>query len=252
MKKISFLQTSLAFAVIASLVFSCQKTADRPAALNGSQGDASVLAINDSATLTYADSGLCAMIHGLPSANGNNYNGFQSFQATVWTYLGIPAPRRSLMKFGFGNLPPACNTNTLVSAKLYLYQGDELGNVGSYYSLAQVANDAEIRRVKVAWNPSTVTWANFGANNKTYAGLPTAAKNCVGISPIATPFTGNLDNQVVDVTDMVKEMLRPGQNFGFQIRFPNGRETQNYKGRTYGSFTNSNIALRPVLKLYWQ
>lgn len=248
-KTISALAIS-AYIMIAAA--SCKKSQDA-APINGETAISnSTLAINDSATLTYADSGVCAMIHGLPSAQGTNYNGFPSFQATVWTYLGTPAPRRSLLKFGFGSLNPACTPATLVSAKLYLYQGDELGNAGNYYSLTQVANDAEIRRIKVAWNPATVTWTNFSAPGKTYPGLPTLAQNCVAITSIATPFTGNQDNPVVDVTDMVRKMLVPGQNFGFEIRFPNSRETQFYKGRTYGSFTNSNLALRPVLKLYWQ
>ncbi len=239
-------------AVLVFAVTSCQKSQDVSPTLNSNNSSNSVLAINDSATLTYKDSGVCAMIHGLPSQHNINFNGFTSFQATVWTYGGTAAPRRSLMKFGFGNLNPNCTPSTLVSAKLYLYQGDELGNNGSYYSIGQVINDAEIRRVKNSWNPATVTWTNFSANANTYPGLPTASKNAVAISPIATPFSGNQDNQVVDVTEMVKQMLVPGNNFGFEIRFPNGRETQNYKGRTYGSFTNSNLAVRPILKLYWQ
>jgi hypothetical protein len=239
-------------AVLVLVITSCQKSQDVSPALNSNNSSNSVLAINDSATLTYKDSGVCAMIHGLPSQHNVNYNGFTSFQATVWTYGGTAAPRRSLMKFGFGNLNPNCTPSTLVSAKLYLYQGDELGNNGNYYSIAQVINDAEIRRVKNPWNPATVTWTNFSAAVNTYPGLPTASKNAVALSPIATPFSGNQDNQVVDVTEMVKQMLVPGHNNGFEIRFPNGRETQNYKGRTYASFTNSAVALRPVLKLYWQ
>jgi hypothetical protein len=239
-------------AVFTITVVSCKKSQDAAPSLNAGNTGNSVLAINDSATLTYNDSGVCAMIHGLASQQNINFNGFSSFQATVWTYGGTHAPRRSLMKFGFGNLNPNCTPSTLVSAKLYLYQGDELGNNGSYYSIGQVINDAEIRRIKTSWNPSAVTWTNFSANLHTYPGLPTAPQNAVALTPIATPFTGNQDNQIVDVTEMVKKMLVPGQNFGFEIRFPNGRETQNYKGRTYASFTNSTLALRPVLKLYWQ
>jgi hypothetical protein len=239
-------------AILFIAAVSCKKSQDASPAVNSNNLSNVAPAINDSATLTDKDSGVCAMIHGLPSQHNINFNGFPSFQATVWTYGGIAAPRRSLMRFSFSSLPGGCTPTTLVSAKLYLYQGDELGNNGNYYSIAQVINDAEIRRVKNPWNPATVTWTNFSAAVNTYPGLPTASKNAVALSPIATPFSGNQDNQVVDVTEMVKQMLMPGKNFGFEIRFPNGRETQNYKGRTYGSFTNTNLTLRPVLKLYWQ
>lgn len=246
MKKILSALTVSAFIMMAAT--SCKKSQDvMPIA--ASDVSNSVLAINDSITLDYTDSGVCAMVHGLPSSQATNYNNFPSFQATVWTYLGIPAPRRSLMKFGFGRVPPACTPQTLVSAKLYLYQGDELGNTAAYYVLNQISNDAEIRRIKTTWNPATVTWSTQPAY---FPGLPGPSKNAVAISQIATPFIGNQDNQVVDVTDMVKQMLQPNKNFGFEIQFPVGRETQAYKGRTYGSFTNSNLALRPVLKLYWQ
>ena len=257
MKKISFLQSSLALAVIASLVFSCQKTADRPAAINGSQGDASVTAINDSATLTTGES---ALLHGLGLPNGYNidfrtinYNNFECFAANSWTYSGIQAPIRSLLKFGFTGLNPACTPATLVSAKLYLYQYVNASN-GVPYSIAHVPNDFEIRRVLTPWVSSTVTF-NTSPNT---AGLPSAAgaKNAVAVPAIATPFNGLQDIQVVDVTEMVKKMLANGApyslNNGFMIRFPNGRETQAYKARFFGSFTAPNIADRPVLKLYWQ
>jgi len=249
MKKTLSALTVSAFIIIA--VASCKKSQD-VMPLTANDASSSVLAINDSITLDYNDSGVCATVNGLPSVAGTNYNNFPSFQATVWTYLGIPAPRRSLMKFGFGRVPPACTPATLVSAKLYLYQGDELGNNGAYYVLNQVSNDAEIRRIRTAWNPATVTWNTQPAY---YPGLPGLSKNAVAISQIATPFTGNQDNQVVDVTDMVKQMLggvNHSNNKGFEIQFPAGRETQNYKGRTYGSFTSVNLSQRPVLKLYWQ
>lgn len=260
MKKINFLKTSFALAMITSLIFSCKKSADVPSPLSASQKDASVLAINDSATLTYADSGQCALLHGLGLPNGynidfrnTNFNNYDCFTASSWTYSGIQAPLRSLMKFGFGHLNPACTPATLVSAKLYLHQYVNASN-GTPYSISQVPNDYEIRRVLSPWVASTVTFNTTPASN----GLPSVAgaKNAVAVSSIATPFTGLQDNQVVDVTEMVKKMIFGGapytQNNGFMIRWPNGRETQFYKARWYGSFTAPNIADRPVLKLYWQ
>jgi hypothetical protein len=248
MKKILF--TTTLSAVIMIAVVSCQKSQDAVPQNSISAGN-SENAINHSITLGYLDSGTCAMVHGLPSSQGTNYNGYPSFQATVWTYLGTPAPRRSLMRFGFQNLPSSCTPATLVSAKLYLYQQDETNTTGNYYSLAQVTNDAEIRRVKTSWSASTVTWLNQPLTTGLANGI---SKNTVAITDIPTPFTGSQDNQVIDVTEMVKSILPGGTypNYGFEIRFPNGRETQFYKGRTYGSFTSANVAVRPVLKLYWQ
>lgn len=241
-------------ALFTATLISCEKKQDATAIEPATDAGKSVAAINDSAILTYLDSGACAMIHGLPSVQGTNYNGFPSTQATVWTYLGTPAPRRTLLRFAFNKaIASGCTYQNLVSAKLFLYQGDELGNNGSYYSIGHVPNDFEVRRVRQPWNPATVTWSNFSSSATTWGGLPVnGANKVVGVPGISTPFTGNQDNVVVDLTSMVKTMLQTGVNYGFQVRFPNGRETQPYRARTFASFTNSNVTARPVLKLYWQ
>jgi len=135
---------------------------------------------------------------------------------------------------------------------LYLYQYVNAGN-GAPYSIGHVPNDVEIRRVKTPWLASTVT---FNTSPGTYGGLPGAPNKAVAIPAIATPFSGLQDNPVVDVTEMVKKMLAGGApynlNNGFMIRWPDGRETQAYKARFFGSFTAPNAADRPILKLYWQ
>ena len=251
MKKI--LSKIALLAVFTSSMVSCQKSQDViPQQAVGSVNSEN--AINHSLTLSYLDSGINAMVHGLSSQQGLNFNGYPSFQATVWTYLGTPAPRRSLMKFGFQNVPASCTNATLVSAKLYLYQQDETNTTGNYYSIQHVANDAEIRRITGNWNPATVTWQNQPPTSG-LASTNANSKKAVAITDITTPFTGSQDNQVIDVTEMVRTWL-PGNNqqtnYGFEIRFPNGRETQFYKARTYGSFTSTNVSVRPVLKLYWQ
>jgi len=246
MKKILSALTVSAFIMMAAT--SCKKSQD-VMPLTASDASNSVLAINDSATLT---TGECALLHGLIAQQNINYNNYDCLAPTSWTYGGIQAPTRSLFKFAFTGLNPACNPATLVSAKLYLHQYVNASN-GAPYSIAHVPNDVEIRRVKTPWVASTVT---FNTTPATYGGLPAPSSKAVAIPAIATPFTGLQDNPVVDVTEMVKKMLAGGApytlNYGFMIRFPDGRETQVYKARWYGSFTAPNIADRPVLKLYWQ
>ncbi|MBG9376390.1 DNRLRE domain-containing protein [Panacibacter sp. DH6] len=225
---------------------SCKKSIEEPSEAVATVTSDAALAQN-TVDLTSGDN---AMLHGLQGYQTTNYNQFPSFQSTVWTYLGTPAPRRSLLKFDFTNLNPLITASTLVSAKLYLYQYDELNNSGNYYSIAQVNNSSEIRRVKTAWTPSTVNWQT---QPLTYPGLPTLARNAVAVPAITTPFAGNQDNPVINVTQMVKQMLAGGapysNNHGFEIIFPN--ETQFYKGRTFGSFA-SPAGYKPVLRLTWQ
>ena len=90
-KNFSALLISAVFLVAAA---SCNKSQDVSPALSSNNSSNSVLAINDSATLTYKDSGVCAMIHGLPSQHNINFNGFTSFQATVWTYGGTVCAKK--------------------------------------------------------------------------------------------------------------------------------------------------------------
>lgn len=213
----------------------------------------SVSSFNFSQTLTYADGGDCALLHGLGLPNdygidfqSQNYNNYDAFVANNWTAGGYPFATRSLLKFSFANLPASCTAASLVRAKLQLHQYVNSSN-GVPYSIQQSPNSAEIRRVLSPWTASTVTWNTQPSTT----GLPTLPRNAVAVPQITTPFSGLQDNQLIDVTAIVRKMLATGQNYGFELRFPNGTENQPYKARWYGSFTAPNIADRPTLKLYW-
>jgi len=156
---------------------------------------------------------------------------------------------RSLMKFRIRHLdePTAYNPPPVQKAVLYLYQYYACSDLNPYINELDTNNTAELHRVVGYWQDSAVTW-------KTQPALATGAANpledVVMIPAITTAarVAGTNDDQVIDVTDMVRKVFESRENRGFLLKLNN--ESIN-SGRSFGSFACPNINKRPKLVVYF-
>jgi hypothetical protein len=173
------------------------------------------------------------LLHGLNNLKNSNYCHYNGLVASSWTFDGIQAPTRTLVRF---DLADSLRNRTIVSAKLVLkgYINSSNANVINH---PQNNNTIDIIRVPNDWTCSTVTWNN----------QPTIGSNFVTLPNIGV-LTGTNDNQSVDVTPLVQEMLNNG-NFGFLLKAKDEEST--YRARWFGSFTSPS-GFKPTLEITLQ
>ena len=124
------------------------------------------------------------------------------------------------------NLPPGFFAPgfNLIRAKLCLFQDFDPAGFGYLstdpYTMLQGNNSAQIRAIGPAngpvYNPSTVTWATRPPLRPVQSNIPA----------IATPLPFGTDDTVcIDVTSILIDMQRRGQNYGMELQLLTGTAT---------------------------
>ena len=180
-----------------------------------------------------------ALIHCLASQANINYGNFDANMASNWTFKGPSALISSVLKFDLSGIP----TNaTIISATLLLkeYCNPSMGGT-NLYSDSDNPNDLTIERITGAWTEGAAT-CNVRPT--------TTTSGSITLPSVQGSWTAGSDNPAIPVGAMVTAMLQNNQ--GFLIRLTDPNVNKQYRARSFGSFNNSNPALRPVLLVVYQ
>ena len=181
----------------------------------------------------------------------NNVNNFVSFTALAEYLSGNGGIDRSLMKFSLRGFADS-GTNAaskIQKAVLYLYQYHRPADNDPYTNPQTDDNSAELHRVVSHWDANTVTW---NTQPKLAKNSADSLQDVIIIPAVVTPLPrGTNDNQALDVTAMLKRMLRSGVNEGFMLKLSATGEAGFDQGRAYGSFACPIVARRPRLVIYF-
>ncbi len=171
----------------------------------------------------------------------SSHSGNPDFTAIRWTYAGADAgegTNRSYIKFvGLSEIPANAD---IVYAKLSLYGASTgvaapLGN--SYYPGSPYAssggNGAWLKRVLSDWNDSTITWNNKPQTSDEYQ---------ASVAPSTSQWNYNATD--IDVTNMVREMVKRKENYGFCMQL---KEEEIYRSILFSSSEASEESKRPKL-----
>ena len=171
----------------------------------------------------------------------SNHSSNPDFTAIRWTYGGAGAGQgtnRSYLKFtGLSDIPVNAD---IIYAKLSLYGASAgvaapLGN--SYYPGSPYAtfgeNSAWLKRVLSDWSETTITWNNKPETSDEYQA-----------SVKASSAQWNVDATDIDVTNMVREMIKQQENYGFCLQL---KDEQIYKSVLFSSSDAAEETRRPTL-----
>jgi len=155
---------------------------------------------------------------------------------------------RSIMKFRLRHISDSSRNEPpqIQKAVLYLYQYHLPADQDPYAIQQSADNGLELHRIVGDWQDSTVTWSTQPSLAQ---GSANPLEDVVMIPPIATPLpAGTTDNQVIDVTDMMRTIFASHSNKGFLLKLTNESVAA---GRSYGSFACPAVSKRPKLVLYF-
>ncbi|TKK66670.1 DNRLRE domain-containing protein [Ilyomonas limi] len=242
-------------------LFSCTKnTEDVNAALIQNKAGSRLLNASNVAIIDYMP-GDSLVVKG-DTSNGDEtvllhsgYGGisrpdFPSFTALSNGFGGIDGRDRSIMKFKLRGINDSLRNNPpqIQKAVLYLYQYHRPADKDPYTIAQNGDNSVELHRVVGDWEPGTINWSNQPTLAR---GSANPLEDVVIIPPVVTPLpAGTNDDQVVDVTDMVRKIITAGNYKGFLLKLTRQGEFS-YFGRAYGSFTCPIESKRPKLILYF-
>lgn len=173
---------------------------------------------------------------------------FPAFKALGKAFVGTGFRTRSIMKFRLKRVYDSLSPNQppIQKALLYLYQYTDTASKDPYTVQQDANNGAEIHRVVGYWQDNTITWhtqpklADSSAN---------PLEDMVTIPPVTTPLAaGTTDNQVIDITDMVRVMFAAHDNKGFLLKLTN---EAGVTGRSFGSFACPDASKRPKLVIFF-
>lgn len=162
-----------------------------------------------------------------PAANGSPQMAIQA-----WTAFGNPLNSREIIQFDYSSIPPSAVVD---SAQLYLFAANNPVGGNTVDAHFGDNNACSIQRITTTWGlPCPFSWNN----------PPAVTATSQAIIPQST---SSFEDNKIDVTALVKDMLTNGNN-GFLIRLQT--ETP-YNIRQYISSLNSNTAKRPKLIIYY-
>jgi len=143
---------------------------------------------------------------------------FSSFTALAEGFGGIQGKDRSIMKFKLRGINDSLRNNPpqIQKAVLYLYQYHRPADRNPYTIPQNGDNSVELHRVVGDWEPNTINWSNQPTLAK---GSANPLEDVVMIPPVVTPLpAGTNDDQVVDVTDMVRRIMAAHNYKGFLLK----------------------------------
>lgn len=180
-----------------------------------------------------------ALIHCLSSEVNNNYGSATSNLASNWTFNSTPGIVSFVLKFDLSSIPLNA---TITSATLNLKEFSAASNGGNnLYLNSTKPTGLTVERVTGSWSESSVT-----CNSKP----ATTTAGSITLPSVGTPWSQGTDNPSFGVAAMVQAMLLNNQ--GFMIRLTDQNAANYYRARSFGSFNNTNLSLRPVLTIVYQ
>jgi len=188
------------------------------------------------------DDGQDGLVNSIPLYSGINLKGNPGFGAGEWTYnaqgYGEGTTRGYLEFVALDGLPDSAH---IKSATLYLYglptakdnaflTGNSL-YPGSPYS-SYTDNSCWLKRVTANWDLDSITWNN----------MPTTTDINAATVPSTTSQWNN--NDTVDVTKLVQDIVYSKQNYGFCLQLKN---EQIYRCQGFAGSRCSDSTLWPKL-----
>lgn len=161
-----------------------------------------------------------------------NYATFSRVGAAAWTWSGQPGLQRGFLAFDLGQVPSGA---TIQKATLRL-SGIPSAHAVLGLSTLSGSNAAFVRRVTSPWSEDTITWNN----------QPSTTTDDQALLPASTSTTQTYE---VDVTELVRDMMGPGQNHGFAIQLQN---EQFYRAMQFASSDDGNADARPALEVQYE
>ncbi len=216
-RKIKLPLKSLMAAILSlTSLLSCQK--ENTSLQSANAGDAGNLNVDSlslkTLTLQPGASGQDAYVvyvNGDESSGDGNYNSQPELASIVWTIGGTPVYERSFIKFTNLSVIPA--NAKIGKATLYLSgitssfnhpQGNSV-YPGSPYLPDYPDNSCYVQQVTANWDESTITWNNQPETDTT------------GRAVIPSSTTQWDQSATVDVTSLVRKMVKLQKNYGFSI-----------------------------------
>jgi len=171
----------------------------------------------------------------------SNHSPNPDVTALVWTYnadgAGVGVNRTYIKFTELSSLAPEVE---IKSARLYLYGvksgvAAPIGN--SYYPGSPYEsygdNACWLKRVTGSWSEDAITWNNKpGTTDDDKASVP------------ASSSQWKFDAPAIDVTEMVKTMVKTGENNGFCLEL---KTEEIYRGIVFGSSEHADATKRPKL-----
>lgn len=146
-----------------------------------------------------------------------------------WTINGVESVMRTALRFDLSSIP---SNAVISSAKLSLYSTPDPINGNHSDANSGSDNTMYIERITSSWNSSSVTWAI----------QPTS----IATNRITVPATSlsSLDLIDMDVSMLVKEMIKANNNHGFWLRL---KDEVIYKSRLFSSSKHADAKKHPKL-----
>lgn len=152
----------------------------------------------------------------------------------AWTINGVESVMRTALRFNLSAIP---SNAMIVSAKLSLYSSPDPINGNHSDANAGSDNTLFIERITSPWNSSNLTWATQPASTAT---------NRITVPSTSQPFLDLID---MDVSMLVKEMIKSNNNHGFWLRL---KDEIIYKSRIFGSSKHADAKKHPKLVVVYK
>ncbi len=159
-----------------------------------------------------------------------NFQTAVDFFSATWT-CGGNCLDRSLIQFNFTSIPASA---TILSATVSLYVDNSATEGITGQPTYGTNNAGWFQRITSAWSPSTVTWATQPSTTTT---------NEVALAQ----SLNTSENYNVNVTQLVKDIIASGNNYGFELLQQN--ETTPYQSLIFGSSNNSDTTIHPQIQI---
>ena len=154
--------------------------------------------------------------------------------AVAWTINGAVSVMRTALRFDLSSIP---SNSVILSAKLSLYSSPDPINGNHTDANAGSDNSMFIERITSPWNSSALTWTTQPSST---------AMNRITVPSTSLPF---LDLTDMDVSLLVKEMIKTNNNHGFWLRL---KDEIIYKSRVLSSSKHANAKKHPKLVVVYQ
>jgi PKD repeat protein len=151
------------------------------------------------------------------------------FMGEIWTCGGVPCTGRALMNPNLSAIPAGA---IIDSAWLYLYANTTSSNGYLGQPTYGTDNKAWLQRITAPWDFRTVTWNN-----------PPVITT---VDEVSIPqSTAPAENYALNVTQLIKDIISSGNNYGFMMRDSN--EAVWYNSLIFCSDNNADTAEHPKL-----
>ena len=166
-----------------------------------------------------------------PDKANTNYGGSIAINAETWTSGGQLYKKRAAIEFDLSTIPQDA---TIFDATLKFYNRYESGKSWTGHS---GANACWLQKVTEPWEEYEVTWNSIDGDVTTEGQISV---------PQSTYYNQDYE---IDITDMVKDWVQNGENYGLLFRLQN---ESTYRIMTFASSDHDIQSKWPVLEVTYQ